>query len=47
VLRAAAALAVRVFLRVVFKSPSMKVPTFFFVILGRDIDSMHEDDSHA
>jgi hypothetical protein len=47
VLRAAAALAVRVFLRVVFKSPSMKVPTFFFVILGRDIDSMHEDDHHA
>ncbi|HXV25806.1 MAG TPA: hypothetical protein VED46_16310 [Alphaproteobacteria bacterium] len=31
---AAAALAVRV-LRIVLKSPSMKVPTFFFVILGR------------
>ena len=39
VVLAAAGLAARVLrvLRAVFKSPSMKVPTFFFVILGRDI----------
>jgi hypothetical protein len=36
VLFAAAALAVPV-LRFAFNSPSMKVPTFFFVILGRDL----------
>lgn len=36
VLFAAAALAVPV-LRFAFNSPSMKVPTFFFVILGRSL----------
>jgi hypothetical protein len=41
-----AALVLRV-LRTVFKSPSMKVPTFFFVILGRDITIANERDSHA
>ncbi len=43
---AAAALAVRV-LRTVLKSPSMKVPTFLFVILGRDAALASERDKHA
>ena len=40
VLFAAAALAV--VLRFAFKSPSMKVPTFFFVILGRSVQLASE-----
>jgi hypothetical protein len=43
VLFAAAALAV---LRFAFNSPSMKVPTFFFVILGRDL-TLGSRDRHA